>query len=486
MALDTSPQSPAPVRQIANAISGWVDRLGAVWVEGQVAQVSRRPGVGTVFLTLRDSVADISVPVTCSRTMFDGLNPPLVEGASIIIHAKPSYYATRGTMSLYARDIRMVGLGELLARLEQRRQLLAAEGLFDQARKRRLPFLPGKVGLITAADSAAERDVLENARRRWPAVVFEVRHATMQGTRSAAEVMEALDRLDRDPSVDVIVIARGGGAVEDLLPFSDEGLIRAVAKARTPVVSAIGHEPDSPILDLVADVRASTPTDAAKLVVPDVHQELAGIGQARLRMRQALGARIHQEQSRLDQLRSRPAMADPRSLLDARDDELAALRERARRTLRHALDRAADDIGHQRARARALSPLATLAARLRRGPGRRRPRRDLDRLARHSAGAEHPRRRRPHRRHRDHQHPRPRDHHRGRRASMSETDETPSYEAARDELLDVVRRLETGGTTLEESLALWERGERLATVCQTWLDGARERLDAVVGAEREV
>ncbi|WP_309646774.1 exodeoxyribonuclease VII large subunit [Nocardioides sp.] len=360
MALDTSPQSPAPVRQIANAISGWVDRLGAVWVEGQVAQVSRRPGVGTVFLTLRDSVADISVPVTCSRVMYDGLNPPLVEGASVVIHAKPSYYATRGTMSLYAREIRMVGLGELLARLEQRRQLLAAEGLFDQARKRRLPFLPGKVGLVTAPNSAAERDVLENARRRWPAVAFEVRHAAMQGTRSAAEVMEALDRLDRDPTVDVIVIARGGGAVEDLLPFSDEGLIRAVAKARTPVVSAIGHEPDTPLLDLVADVRASTPTDAAKLVVPDVGQELAGIAQARLRMRQAVGGRIHQEQSRLDQLRSRPAMADPRSLLDARDAELVALRERARRTLRHALDRAADDIGHHRARARALSPLATL------------------------------------------------------------------------------------------------------------------------------
>jgi exodeoxyribonuclease VII large subunit len=360
MALETSAQAPAPVRQIANAISGWVDRLGAVWVEGQVAQVSRRPGVGTVFLTLRDSVADISVPVTCSRTLYDGLNPPLVEGASVVIHAKPSYYANRGTLSLYAREIRMVGLGELLARLEQRRQLLAAEGLFASELKRRLPFLPGKVGLVTAPGSAAERDVLDNAKRRWPAVEFVVVHAAMQGTRCAAEVMEALDRLDRDPGVDVIVIARGGGAVEDLLPFSDEGLIRAVARARTPVVSAIGHEPDSPLLDLVADVRASTPTDAAKLVVPDVHQELSGLGHARLRMRRSVAGLVHQEQSRLDALRSRPALADPRSLLDDRAAELAALRDRCRRTLRHALDRAADDIGHQRARARALSPLATL------------------------------------------------------------------------------------------------------------------------------
>ncbi len=312
MALDTSPEAPAPVRQIANAIAGWVDRLGVVWVEGQVAQVSRRPGLNTVFLTLRDSVADISVPVTCSRVLFDGLNPPLVEGASVLLQAKPSYYANRGTLSLQAREIRMVGLGELLARLERRRQLLAAEGLFAAELKRPLPFLPRCVGLVTAARSAAERDVLDNAARRWPAVSIEVAHASMQGHRSAAEVIEAVQRLDRDPRVDVIVVARGGGSVEDLLPFSDEGLVRAVAAVRTPVVSAIGHEPDTPLLDLVADARASTPTDAAKMVVPDVAQEVHGVGQARLRMRQAVAGRITREQSGLDALRTRPVLADPR------------------------------------------------------------------------------------------------------------------------------------------------------------------------------
>ena len=360
MALETSAQSPAPVRQIANAIAGWVDRLGAVWVEGQIAQVSRRPGMNTVFLTLRDTVADISVPVTCSRTLFDGLNPPLVEGASVVMFAKPSYYANRGTLSLQAREIRMVGLGELLARLERRRQLLAAEGLFAAELKRSLPFLPGKVGLVTAPNSAAERDVLENARRRWPAVAFEVAYAAMQGQRATTEVMEALDRLDRDPDVDVIVIARGGGSVEDLLPFSDEALVRAVHRVRTPVVSAIGHEPDTPLLDLVADVRASTPTDAAKLVVPDVADELHRVRVARDRIRSTVVGRLAREQAGLDALRSRPALADPRTLLDTRSDEVGRLRERARRTLGHALDRAADDIGHQRARARALSPLATL------------------------------------------------------------------------------------------------------------------------------
>jgi exodeoxyribonuclease VII large subunit len=254
----------------------------------------------------------------------------------------------------------MVGLGELLARLERRRQLLAAEGLFASELKRSLPFLPGRVGLVTAPSSAAERDVLENARRRWPAVAFEVAYAAMQGQRAAAEVMEALDRLDRNAAVDVIVIARGGGSVEDLLPFSDEALIRAVHRARTPVVSAIGHEPDTPLLDLVADVRASTPTDAAKLVVPDVADELHRVRVARDRIRSTVAGWLAREQAGLDALRSRPALADPRTLLDARSDEVNQLRARARRTLGHALDRAADDIGHQRARARALSPLATL------------------------------------------------------------------------------------------------------------------------------
>src|SRR3954468_15600701 len=360
MALETSLESPAPVRQIANAIAGWVDRLGAVWVEGQVAQGNRRQGMNTVFLTLRDTVADISIPVTCSRQVFDSLNPPMVEGASVVVHAKPSYYANRGTLSLYARDIRMVGLGELLARLERRRQLLAAEGLFARELKRPLPFLPGTVGLVTAPNSAAERDVLENARRRWPAVRFETAYAAMQGPRSASEVIEAVERLDRNPDVAVIVVTRGGGSVEDLLPFSDEALIRAVAKVHTPVVSAIGHEPDTPLLDLVADVRASTPTDAAKLVVPDVIEETRRVEQARDRIRGALGGWLAREQAGLDALRSRPALGDPRSLLDDRADEVAMLRDRARRCLGHALDRAADDIGHQRARARALSPLATL------------------------------------------------------------------------------------------------------------------------------
>ena len=360
MALETSAQSPAPVRQIANAIAGWMDRLGPVWVEGQIAQISRRPGdEHRLHDAPRRRRRHLGAGDLLAH-LFDWLNPPLVEGASVVVHAKPSYYANRGTLSLYAREIRMVGLGELLARLERRRQLLAAEGLFATELKRSLPFLPGRVGLVTAPNSAAERDVLENARRRWPAVAFEVAYAAMQGQRAATEVMEALDRLDRDADVDVIVIARGGGSVEDLLPFSDEALIRAVHRARTPVVSAIGHEPDPPLLDLVADVRASTPTDAAKLVVPDVADELhrVRVARDRLRSRRARLARAGAGRPRCPALA--PALADPRSLLDARRDEVESPARAGPAHAGHALDRAADDIGHQRARARALSPLATL------------------------------------------------------------------------------------------------------------------------------
>lgn len=360
MALETSPEQPAPVRQVAQAIGGWVDRLGAVWVEGQLTQVSRRGGSQTVFMTLRDKLAEVSVTLTCPRAVVDSLPAPLVDGSQVVVHAKPSYYPARGTLSLAVREIRLVGEGELLARLERRRRLLAEEGLFAAERKRPLPFLPRRVGLVTASGSAAERDVLEHARRRWPGVRFEVRYAAMQGVNCAREVMEALEVLHRADEVDVIVVARGGGSLEDLLPFSDEALLRCVHRLTTPVVSAIGHEPDSPLLDLVADLRASTPTDAARRVVPDVAEEAQRVYQARERLRRAVRHRVDRERVALAQLRDRPVLADPRGGLAARVREVEELRGRARRCLAHRLERAEDDLGHQLARVRALSPLATL------------------------------------------------------------------------------------------------------------------------------
>ncbi|MGO4255948.1 exodeoxyribonuclease VII large subunit [Marmoricola sp. RAF53] len=360
MPVTTSPEAPIPVRQVVGMISGWVDRLGAVWIEGQVVQLNRPANSATDFLTLRDKLADVSVQLTCPRAVVDSLPTPLVNGAQIVVHGKPSVYPNRGSLSLQVREIRLVGEGELLARLERRRQLLAAEGLFALELKRPLPFLPLQVGLVTAKDSAAERDVVENARRRWPGVTFATRYAAMQGPSAATQVIEALGALDRDPGVDVIVIARGGGSVEDLLPFSDEALIRAVHAATTPVVSAIGHEPDSPLLDLVADLRASTPTDAAKRVVPDVAEEAQRVAQVRERMRRHVAGLVTREQQRLDDLRGRPVMADPRGELVHRREEVDALRGRGRRVLGHVLDRAEDDLEHRLARVRALSPLATL------------------------------------------------------------------------------------------------------------------------------
>jgi exodeoxyribonuclease VII large subunit len=360
VALETSPEHPAPVRQVVGAIGGWIDRLGAVWVEGQVIGLNRPASSGTDFIRLRDKLAEVSIDLTAPRAVVDSLPSPLVNGAQIVVHAKPTVYPGRGSLSLQVREIRLVGEGELLARLERRRQLLAAEGLFALELKRPVPFLPRRVGLVTAKASAAEKDVLENARRRWPGVDFVVEYAAMQGPSCAAQVIDALRKLDAEPSVEVIVIARGGGSVEDLLPFSDEALVRAVHAVTTPVVSAIGHEPDTPLLDLVADVRASTPTDAARRVVPDVVEEAQRVLQVRERMRRWLRQRVAAEQQALDGLRSRPSLADPRAGLADRGDEVVALRARSRRVLGHVLDRADDNLGHQLARVRALSPLATL------------------------------------------------------------------------------------------------------------------------------
>ncbi|QLE73748.1 exodeoxyribonuclease VII large subunit [Streptomyces rectiverticillatus] len=360
MALNTSPDAPIPVGQVSRLIGGWIDRLGAVWVEGQITQLSRRPGAGVVFLTLRDPAHDISLSVTCYRAVFDRVADIVSEGARVVVHAKPEWYAPRGQLSLRAAEIRPVGVGELLARLEQLKKSLAAEGLFAAERKRPLPFLPQLIGLVCGRASAAERDVLENARHRWPAVRFEIRNVPVQGVHAVPRVIEAVEELDKASGVDVIIVARGGGSVEDLLPFSDERLVRTVAACRTPVVSAIGHEPDSPLLDLVADLRASTPTDAAKRVVPDVGEELVRVRQLRERALRCVTAHLDREERGLASVRARPCMQHPQRMVEEREDRIDALTARARRTLGHLLDRADSELSHTHARVVALSPAATL------------------------------------------------------------------------------------------------------------------------------
>ena len=358
MPLETSAESPVPVRTVLRLVGEWIGRLGRVWVEGQIAELTRRGG--TVFLTLRDPVAAVSARVICASSVLDASQPAPAVGARVVIWAKPEFNSAKGSFALAATEIRAVGIGELLARLERLRTALAAEGLFARERKRTLPFLPNMVGLICGRDSAAERDVLQNAARRWPAVRFRVEQVAVQGVYASDEIIEALQRLDADKAVQVIIIARGGGSVEDLLPFSSEDLIRAVAGCSTPVVSAIGHEQDVPLLDLVADVRASTPTDAARRTVPDVAEQLELIGQLRARARRTLAGRLDREASWLTAIRSRPALASPQRELDRRQEQILSLTERAHMAITSSIGRHGSDVAHIKARLVALSPAATL------------------------------------------------------------------------------------------------------------------------------
>lgn len=354
--LETSADNPVPVRVVAQRIGEWIARLGEIWIDGQIAQLTRRPGMATQFLTLRDPDTNISLTVTCSRGI---LGDTIDEGSRVVVRARPDFYIERGTLSLRATEIRQVGLGELLARLEALKKLLAAEGLFATGRKRALPFLPRCIGLITGRASAAERDIVENARRRLPDVAFRIESVATQGASAVNEVVDALARLDADAAVDVIVIARGGGSVEDLLPFSNETLIRAVSAARTPVVSAIGHETDTPLLDFVADLAVSTPTDAAKRIVPDLAEELRELGALRDRARGSVRRRLSREAELIAGLpeRLRTAM---QSRIERDRVEAGALRDRARRRVVGLVDSAGTDLGHVRARLRTLSPQSTL------------------------------------------------------------------------------------------------------------------------------
>ena len=337
--MDSSAEQPAAVRTVSTAIGEWIGRLGEIWVEGQVAELKRRPGMWAAYLTLRDLEVEMSLSVVVPNAVMDAVQPPVAEGQRIIVLARPDFYPRNGSLQLRAREIRTVGLGQLLAEIERLRVLLTSEGLFAAERKVPLPFLPRRIGLICGRASAAMRDVMVNAAARWPAVDFEVREVAVQGPGAVAAVVEALEELDRSGTVDVIVITRGGGSVEDLLPFSNERMVRAVAACRTPVVSAIGHEQDAPLIDFAADLRASTPTDAAKRIVPDVAEQAELIRRQRDRGRRVISDRLRLEQSRLNDLRRRPVLATP----------VAALIERKVEVLHQLVGRV-----------RALSPQATL------------------------------------------------------------------------------------------------------------------------------
>jgi exodeoxyribonuclease VII large subunit len=355
--LETSAESPAPVRVISEILKEYVNRLGPIWIEGEISEINERTDMA--FMRLRDTSVDMSLSVMCHRTVLATV-APLPQNARVVMLAKVSFYPKNGTISLSVKEIRQVGIGELLARLEHLKQLLVAEGLFALALKKSLPLLPRRVGLICGRNSAAEKDVVENARRRWPAVQFEICEVAVQGSAAVIEVSAALRELEANPEVDVIIITRGGGSFEDLLAFSDEGLVRLAASCETPIVSAIGHEQDTPLLDLVADVRASTPTDAAKKVVPDIEEEHLMIKQLRDRANRRLLTFLDLEISRLNALRERPVLKDPMVLVTARQEIITGLRDRSYRSTSHALDLAREELLHIYARVRSLSPQATL------------------------------------------------------------------------------------------------------------------------------
>ncbi len=357
--LETSIDAPAPVRVISEAIRDWIGKLGPVWVEGELSQVDDRKGSSMIFMRLRDTSSDISISLSCHRSVYQSV-APLPQNARIKVFSKVNFYTGNGSLSLNAREIHHVGLGELLARLEMLKKVLAAEGLFAASRKKSLPFLPRKVGLICGRNSAAEKDVVENARRRWPAVQFEIREVAVQGSSAVVEVSGALKELESIEEVDVIIITRGGGSFEDLLPFSDEGLVRLVAACKKPIVSAIGHEQDTPLLDLVADLRASTPTDAAKRVVPDINEEFALLSDLSKRLHRGIKVRFDQEVRLIENLASRPIMKDAMLLVTPEIDSLGRDRKAMSRSLQHRLTLSERELKGAESQLRALSPYAVL------------------------------------------------------------------------------------------------------------------------------
>jgi exodeoxyribonuclease VII large subunit len=299
------------------------------------------------FMRLRDTSVDMSISVMCHKSVIATVKP-LPDNARVVLYAKPSWYTKNGSLSFSAREIRQVGVGELLARLEALKNLLAAEGLFDSERKIELPLLPKVIGLICGRNTDAEKDVVE------------IREVTVQGAAAVSEVSDALRELEANKDVEVIIITRGGGSFEDLLPFSDETLVRLAASCTTPIVSAIGHEKDSPLLDLVADYRASTPTDAAKRVVPDIAEEIAMIGSMRDRARRTLLNRINLEATQIANFKNRPVMKDPHVLITTRAEIIAGLRDRSNRSFGASIKLAKEELKQVKARIRALSPQATL------------------------------------------------------------------------------------------------------------------------------
>jgi exodeoxyribonuclease VII large subunit len=350
--------SPWQVSMLSKSLKDWIDKLGKVWVEGELQSYTER-GSG-MFGSIRDLDIENGIEIHAFANSGAEIASGLSQGDRVVALVQPVFWPKNGKLTMRVVQMHKVGLGELLERIEKLKLQLISEGLSDASRKKPLPFLPNKIGLITGAKSDAEKDVLQNSRLRWPEVEFEVINTLVQGDRAAAEIIMALEQLDQMTEVEVIIIARGGGSFQDLLPFSDERLVRAVALATTPIVSAIGHENDQPLLDLVADLRASTPTDAAKRVVPDIAEEFSKLSNAAERIWFRMSSLVENQQQSIASLRSRPVLASPFGFVDNQQEILSRATRRLGEILGYRLERSTTEVEQLHARAHSLSPQLTL------------------------------------------------------------------------------------------------------------------------------
>lgn len=354
----SSEHSPWRVSQLSKSLKDWIEKLGRVWVEGELQQIQLRGS--NIFGSLRDLDLENSIEIHAFESSDADIEIGLKQGDRVVALLQPAFWAKNGKLTMRVLKMHKVGLGELLERIERLRQQLIAEGLTDPQRKKPLPFLPAKIGLITGANSDAEKDVLQNSKNRWPEVQFEIIHTLVQGDKAAGEIVMAMQQLDSMKEVDVIIVARGGGSFQDLLPFSDERLVRAAAALSKPIVSAIGHENDQPLLDLVADLRASTPTDAAKRVVPDVMEERKLIKTSLDRISYRILSFLDAQQQLIQAIRSRPVLASPFGFVDAQSDQLKLTKKRLMEILDWRITKAEAELKDFTSSVRALSPKLTM------------------------------------------------------------------------------------------------------------------------------
>lgn len=354
----SSEHSPWQVSQLSRSLKDWIEKLGRVWVEGELQSFSEKGG--NVFGSLRDLDVENAIEIHSFANSGAEIEAGLKQGDRVVALLQPVFWPKNGKLTMRIGAMHKVGLGELLERIERLKQQLIAEGLTDASRKKSLPFLPNRIGLITGAKSDAEKDILQNATLRWPDVQFEVINTLVQGDRAASEIIMALGQLDAMAEVDVIIVARGGGSFQDLLPFSDERLVRAAAALSKPLVSAIGHENDSPLLDLVADLRASTPTDAAKRVVPDVLEERKNLKLMRERSWYRVSSYVDSQLQLIGSIRSRPVLASPYGFIDSQAEQVVSLQKRIREIFDYRLRVSVSEITQLKSSAAALSPKLTL------------------------------------------------------------------------------------------------------------------------------